>query len=404
MSKHRFDGSKSRGRVPSRGKSAKRAKHSLYALSAIAALVGGATVAAVSTVDVTPSAASIPAISPSPETVSSIGRETEPAFRAAMTDGISLTTTAQKLRALGSSALSSFLLAPSARTSGDEGNHFLPSEVMEDDANGFHPVLLASLEPSMDGDRFADTAESGSMPGLSFFDRLTLGEISVDELASLSTDETESDAVPSGSQENSRTSSKAAELAYAAPEVEVEEDNSKGAFGGFKNVFKPWGLPGPGSRIAVYDIKHAVVYMPNGRRLEAHSGLGKMKDNPRYAHVRMKGPTPPNIYKLRMRETLFHGVEAVRMLPTDDDAMRGRDGILAHTYMLRGTNGSNGCLSFKHYDKFLTAFKRGEVEKIVVVPDITHLPTYMAKLEDAPKLASASVPGQSGQPDFLDGR
>ena len=75
-----------------------------------------------------------------------------------------------------------------------------------------------------------------------------------------------------------------------------------------------------------------------------------------------------------MREARFHGVEAIRMLPTDRDAMNGRDGILAHTYMLRGTNGSNGCLVFKHYDRFLSAFKAGKVNKIIVVPDLSHLP------------------------------
>lgn len=81
-----------------------------------------------------------------------------------------------------------------------------------------------------------------------------------------------------------------------------------------------------------------------------------------------------------MREARFHGVEAVRLLPTDHGKMRGRDGMLAHTYMLPGTNGSNGCVSFKHYDKFLAAFKRGEVKKMIVVPDMSHLPVYMASL------------------------
>ena len=119
--------------------------------------------------------------------------------------------------------------------------------------------------------------------------------------------------------------------------------------------------------------------MPNGEKLEAHSGMGCMTDNPRYADEKMRGPTPPNVYSLTMRKQLFHGVEAVRMLPVDGRNKFGRDGFLAHTYMLRGRPGeSNGCVVFKNYAKFLRAFKAGRVEKMVVVPDLSHLPTQVA--------------------------
>ena len=36
--------------------------------------------------------------------------------------------------------------------------------------------------------------------------------------------------------------------------------------------------------------------------------------------------------------------------------MFGRDGILAHSYMLGPNGQSNGCLSFRDYPKFLRAF------------------------------------------------
>ena len=49
-------------------------------------------------------------------------------------------------------------------------------------------------------------------------------------------------------------------------------------------------------RTAIYDITARTVYLPSGRRLEAHSGFGDLMDNPRYAHVRMQGATPPNVY------------------------------------------------------------------------------------------------------------
>jgi hypothetical protein len=119
---------------------------------------------------------------------------------------------------------------------------------------------------------------------------------------------------------------------------------------------------------AIYDISAKVVYMPNGDKLEAHSGLGDMLDDPRYVHVRMKGPTPVGTYTLTERERLFHGVRAIRMTPVGGSAaIHGRDGILAHTYMLGPNGDSNGCISFKNYDKFLQAYLQGEVRRIVVV-------------------------------------
>jgi hypothetical protein len=128
-------------------------------------------------------------------------------------------------------------------------------------------------------------------------------------------------------------------------------------------------LPELGSRTAVYDIAARTVYLPNGDRLEAHSGLGDKLDDPRYVHVRMRGPTPPNVYALALREQSFHGVRAIRLNPVDDGKMFGRDGMLAHTYMLGPNGQSNGCVSFKNYPKFLEAFLRGEVDRLVVVPD-----------------------------------
>jgi hypothetical protein len=110
-----------------------------------------------------------------------------------------------------------------------------------------------------------------------------------------------------------------------------------------------------------------VVIMPNGERLEAHSGLGDMMDNPRYVNVRMKGATPPGTYVITERERLFHGVRALRLTPVGGSAaIYGRDGILAHTYMLGPRGDSNGCVSFKNYDRFLQAYLRGEVKRLIV--------------------------------------
>jgi len=130
----------------------------------------------------------------------------------------------------------------------------------------------------------------------------------------------------------------------------------------------------PDSRIAIYDIAAHTVYMPNGDKLEAHSGLGERLDNPRYVNVKMKGPTPPNVYKLSMRERVFHGVRAIRLTPVDETRMFGRDGMLAHTYMLRNRGHSNGCVVFSNYPAFLAAFQRGDVDRLVVVDHLDKPP------------------------------
>ena len=114
--------------------------------------------------------------------------------------------------------------------------------------------------------------------------------------------------------------------------------------------------------------------MPNGERLEAHSGLGDYMDDIRAVHVRKVGPTPPNVYELRMRESLFHGVQAIRLVPVDGSKMYGRDGMLAHPFMLRANGESNGCVSFKDYSAFLKAFQRGDVTRMVVVEQLDEPP------------------------------
>jgi hypothetical protein len=49
---------------------------------------------------------------------------------------------------------------------------------------------------------------------------------------------------------------------------------------------------------AVYDVAAHTVYLPNGMRLEAHSGLHDRLDDPRHVNERMRGATPPNVYEL----------------------------------------------------------------------------------------------------------
>jgi hypothetical protein len=123
----------------------------------------------------------------------------------------------------------------------------------------------------------------------------------------------------------------------------------------------------PNGRTAIYDIAAHAVYLPNGDTLEAHSGLGSNLDDPRYASLKNRGPTPPNDYTLTLRDQPFHGVRAIRLIPLDESKMFGRDGMLAHSYLRGPTGQSSGCVSFRDYTAFLNAFLRGEVDRLVVV-------------------------------------
>jgi Protein of unknown function (DUF2778) len=121
---------------------------------------------------------------------------------------------------------------------------------------------------------------------------------------------------------------------------------------------------------AVYDISARAVYMPDGSKLEAHSGFGSLMDDPAHVSERNVGATPPNVYDLKPREQLFHGVQALRMIPVGDNGTLGRSGLLAHSYMLGPKGDSNGCVSIKDYEKFLKAFTNGEIKRLVVVPSL----------------------------------
>jgi hypothetical protein len=118
---------------------------------------------------------------------------------------------------------------------------------------------------------------------------------------------------------------------------------------------------------AVYDISGHTVYLPDGTQLEAHSGLGSRLDDPRFTNERMRGPTPATVYDLKMRESVFHGVQALRLVPVDESKVFGRSGLLTHSYMLGSNGQSNGCVSFRNYTPFLKAFLNHDIKRLVVV-------------------------------------
>ena len=125
------------------------------------------------------------------------------------------------------------------------------------------------------------------------------------------------------------------------------------------------------NQTAVYDITAHAVYLPNGTKLEAHSGMGSLMDDPDHVSERMVGATPPAVYNLKPRERIFHGVEALRMIPEDSNATLGRSGLLTHSFMLGPKGDSNGCVSIKRYEAFLKAYKNGEFTKLVVIPRLS---------------------------------
>jgi hypothetical protein len=158
------------------------------------------------------------------------------------------------------------------------------------------------------------------------------------------------------------SSSSGPALAYASPESD--------AVGNRPALAAPTSASAAGydRATAIYDISAHTVYLPNGARLEAHSGLGPMLDDVRSMRERNRGVTPPSIYDLSLREKSFHGVQAIRLNPAGD--VFGRTGLLAHTYMLGPNGDSNGCVSFRDYDTFLQAFMSGQVKRLAVVASL----------------------------------
>ena len=155
-------------------------------------------------------------------------------------------------------------------------------------------------------------------------------------------------------------------LAFASADA-----SATGSLGPSQNPALAGNTPRYDQSTAVYDISAHMVYLPDGTRLEAHSGLGNQLDDPRSANIRMRGVTPPHMYELTPREALFHGVPALRLNPIGgEETIYGRSGLLAHTYMLGPNGDSNGCVSFRDYNAFLNAYRNQGIKRLAVVARI----------------------------------
>jgi hypothetical protein len=159
-------------------------------------------------------------------------------------------------------------------------------------------------------------------------------------------------------------------LAYAAPDA---ADVTPPAPRRNTSIFSFFGPqhqrpPGYDDTTAVYDISAKILYMPDGTTIEAHSGLGDSMDDITQVGEHAKGPTPPDLYDLQLRESLFHGIAAIRLLPVGGDgAVYGREGLLAHPFMMGDNGDSNGCVSIKDYDAFLKAYQDGKIKRLAVI-------------------------------------
>jgi hypothetical protein len=158
-------------------------------------------------------------------------------------------------------------------------------------------------------------------------------------------------------------------LAYAAPDTALATPAAPAKTSIF-SIFSPQPTRPAGydDHTAVYDITARVLYMPDGAKIEAHSGLGEYMDDPNHVDEHLRGATPPDLYDLQPRESLFHGIAAIRLVPVGgEEAVYGRAGLLAHPFMMGDNGDSNGCVSIKDYDAFLKAFQDGKVTRLAVV-------------------------------------
>ena len=106
---------------------------------------------------------------------------------------------------------------------------------------------------------------------------------------------------------------------------------------------------------------------PNWRRIRVSA---RSLDDPTRIAEKNLGPTPPDVYILELREHPFHGVQALRLIPEDEQKALGRTGLLAHSFMLGQNGQSNGCVSFKNYDAFLRAYLNDQIRRLVVVASL----------------------------------
>jgi len=128
------------------------------------------------------------------------------------------------------------------------------------------------------------------------------------------------------------------------------------------------GSPPYDRQTAVYDISAHMVYLPDGTKLEAHSGLGSRLDDPRSSSMKMVGVTrrtSTNSSRARRCSMACRRCGSIRS--AGEDKIFNRVGLLAHTFMLGPNGDSNGCVSFKDYYAFLNAYRNQGIRRLAVL-------------------------------------
>lgn len=237
-------------------------------------------------------------------------------------------------------------------------------------------IMTASIETPDTDDSDSDNAGGGSASDA--FNLVLSNPDSAVPTPMARPDGSPRNALPAGRSRNAPETA----LAYARTDDDDDDDAPE-----IPSVRKPQAIvPRLNAGVAVYDISAGMVYLPGGERLEAHSGMGAMRDNPRFVNQKNRGPTPPHTYALTLRESLFHGIQAIRLTPLGGQgAVYNRVGLLAHTYMLARRGDSNGCVVFKDYNRFLAAYRRGDISKMVVVKTMADLGNTATAEADRPR-------------------
>jgi len=87
------------------------------------------------------------------------------------------------------------------------------------------------------------------------------------------------------------------------------------------------------------------------------------------------------------------------MKPVGSGNMYGRDGILAHSFLLGEAGASNGCISVKDYDKFLKAYEDGKFNQIIVLRSADEpVPALVANAQPRARKLPAAILGAPVEP------
>lgn len=98
----------------------------------------------------------------------------------------------------------------------------------------------------------------------------------------------------------------------------------------------------------VYDVRKAILYKDGQKIDSGYSGYGKYKDNPKYEHIKNKGPIPRGRYIIGKAFTSSKtGPYVLPLKPYGDNAL-GRNSFQIHGDRISSPGtASTGCIILK---------------------------------------------------------